>query len=217
MKGCVSMSVKADLKKVKKWSAPYEAEVQYKGQIVFFGASNFTRWSTEYGMKPLRECLLGKSGAPCVVNRGIGGSNTEHQLCAYPTLIRPLEPKVLVYSAGFGNGLSDGYSLEELWELAQRVLVYARTDFPDMPVYLCGSTLNGKRGEEYLENVKRWDAWLRDYAEKAPNCTFVDVAGCEALQRMDIYVEDRVHYNQEGYLLYEAFFKEVLKEELEQF
>ena len=37
----------------------YEAEPQEKGQIVFYGPSYFTRWGTRFGMKPMRDVLLG--------------------------------------------------------------------------------------------------------------------------------------------------------------
>ena len=35
------------------------------GQIVFYGPSNFTRWSTKYKRTPLREAMPGKSGNLC--------------------------------------------------------------------------------------------------------------------------------------------------------
>ena len=36
----------------------YEQEEIVTGQIVFYGPSCFTRWSTKYGAKPLAESLL---------------------------------------------------------------------------------------------------------------------------------------------------------------
>ena len=48
----------------------FEAENEAPGQIVFYGPSNFTRWATPiWGMRPLREDIVGKSGTPCVVKR----------------------------------------------------------------------------------------------------------------------------------------------------
>ena len=95
------MPVKVGLNHIEIWDeymepaiAAYEQEPQHQGQIVFYGPSYFTRWSTKYGMKPLRECLLGASGAPCAVNRGFGSSCAEQQLYYYPRAIRPLNPKV---------------------------------------------------------------------------------------------------------------------------
>ena len=54
------MPVKVGLKYIEKWKESmedevlaYEAEQQEKGQIVFYGPSNFTRWSKRFGMKPM--------------------------------------------------------------------------------------------------------------------------------------------------------------------
>ena len=107
----VNMPVRVGLQYIEKWNSSmedavrkYEQEPLEKGQIVFYGASNFTRWGrgTRWDHKPLREVMLGKSGKPCAVNRGFGSSNAEHQLYYYPRMVRPLEPKVLVYHP-FGN------------------------------------------------------------------------------------------------------------------
>ena len=43
-------------------------------------------WSKKYGMIPMRDVLLGKSGKPCVINRGFGSSCAEHQLYYYHLL-----------------------------------------------------------------------------------------------------------------------------------
>ena len=49
------------------------------------------------------------------------------------------------------------------------------------------------------------------------NCTVVDPRAYEPLLRKDIYVDDGVHYTQQGYDIYRDFFREVLRDELAQF
>lgn len=214
------MSVKVGLQYIDKWNESleaqvvrYEQETVEKGQIVFFGPSNFTRWSTKYGMTPVREVLLGKSGTPCVINRGFGSSCSEHQLYYYPRMVRPLEPKVLVYSP-FGNYGAFGYSIEEAWELAQRVIMYALTDFPGIRIYLCGAQWHKKNPEQTAVKAQRSKELLQEFVANTPNCYFVNVYDQEQLHREEYFVEDGVHFNAEGYRVYGEFFKEVLKEEL---
>ena len=218
------MSIKVGLQYIEIWKdslektvRQYEEEGAPQGQIVFYGPSNFTRWSPKYGMRPLREDLLGKSGAPCCVNRGFGSSCPEHQLYYYPRMVRALAPQVLVYSPGFGNGMAFGYSMEEICELAERVVAYARVDFPDMPIYLCGVHRNLTRTEEREALIRRYDEWARALAETTPNCFFIDPKTHEPLNRTDIFVKDGVHYNQEGYDLYGDFFRSALQQELDKF
>ena len=66
------MPVKVGLKHIEIWNDTlentvlrYEEEPIIEDQIVFYGPSNFTRWAPKYGMRPLREDILGASGAPC--------------------------------------------------------------------------------------------------------------------------------------------------------
>ena len=76
-----------DLKFIDKWGESlenqvlaYEKEPLRKGEIVFYGPSNFTRWKTaKYGNPDLREAIVGESGAPCCINRGFGSSCSEQE------------------------------------------------------------------------------------------------------------------------------------------
>ena len=214
------MPVKVGLQVIKAWHNDnleasvrrYEQEVCEKGQIVFYGPSNFTRWKREkWGNTPLSEVLLGKSGKQCCINRGFGSSCTEHHLYYYSRLVRPLEPKVLVYSPGLGNGTSFGYTTHELWELGQRVMDYAKADFPELRIYVLGLAAHTIAASEA---AKEYNSWIRSYCEMHPDVYYVNVAGCKELDDPEIYLPDHVHYTTEGYRRYGEFFKDVLKDEL---
>lgn len=194
----------------------YEKEELHKGQIVFYGPSYFTRWSKRFHMIPMREALTGASGAPCVVNRGFGSSCAEHQLYYYSRMIRPLEPKVLVYTS-HANGPSFGYSDEESWELAQRVIAYAKQDFPGIRIYLVGAHPSKEQTEEKLRGKRAYNAMVKAFAENTPDCFFLDALEYAPLDRQDIYVEDGVHFNQTGYDIYAEFYRQALKEELDRY
>lgn len=192
----------------------YEKEPLQKGQIVFYGPSNFTRWSAKWGMIPLREVLLGKSGAPCAVNRGFGSSNAELQLYYYPRMVRPLEPKALVYAC-WGN--QHDYTDEETWEIAQRVVAYALADFPGIHVYLLSANPRREMSDADIARRRKTNAWLKEFCEQTPDCFYLDVFEYEPLKNPDLFVKDGVHFNQDGYHVYGEFFKQVLKNELARF
>lgn len=217
------MPVKVGLQYIDIWQESMEDEIRayekeeiISDQIVFYGPSYFTRWSERFGMIPLREVLRGASGAPCAVNRGFGSSCAEHQLYYYPRVIRPLKPKVLVYSF-MGNGRSFGYTDEESFEIAQRVIAYAQIDFPGIHIYLPGFNPSRDITPESIEEKKAFDVKIREFAEKTPNCTFIDVMNHQQFYNKDIYVEDGIHYNQKGYDICAEFYKEALKDELKNF
>ena len=106
-----------------------------------------------------------------------------------------------------------GYSPEELFALAARVVAYAKTDFPDLRIYIQGLDLWHKD----TEARRQTNEWLKDLCQEIPDCTFLDITQYEPLHRNDIYVADNVHYNDEGYQIYAEFYKEALKDELAQF
>ena len=210
--------VKVGLHKIEKWGTNLEAQVKNyeargdeKGQIVFYGPSNFTRWRAKYGAKPLEEEIIGKSGKPCGINRGFGSSGAEHHLYYYPRMVRAMEPSALVYAPGLGNSLSFGYTHEEVFSLAARVVAYARTDFPDMPIYICGFNVRREPDEKTREYIE----WLRELANETENCRFIDVAAYEPLHRDDIFAEDGKHFNALGYSIYAEMFRKELVDELE--
>lgn len=211
-----------DLKFIEQWGESlekqvlaYEQEPIRKGEIVFYGSSKFTRWKKEkYGNPNLREEIVGKSGAPCCINRGFGSSNSEHQLYYYPRMIRPLEPKTLVYCC-HGNHVLYGYSPEEIWEIGQRVIAYARNDFPELRVYLQSVNPSRNMSEDEIAERRKFNSWLREYAENTPNCFYVDVFEHKELWDSNMFVADGIHFNREGYTIYGDIWREALKNDLE--
>ncbi len=217
------MPVRVGLKVIELWISSmenvvqeYEKEPIEKGKIVFYGPSNFTRWKESWGMTPLEEALKGKSGAKCCINRGFGSSGEEHHVYYYHRMVLPLAPKVLVYKPS-GNGGCFGYSTEECFELAQRVVAYTRADFPDTRIYLCSSCRRKEETPENLAKKREYDSLLKELAENTPNCFFLDLHNYKPFENPDIFVQDGVHFNKEGYDIFADYFREALKEELDQF
>ena len=131
-------------------------------------------------------------------------------------MVRPLEPKVLVY-AGSGNAAAFGYTVEETWELAQRVVTYAMTDFPDIRIYLLAPHPRRDETEQSISFKDSYREKVIAFCAEHPNCTVVDPRSYEPLLRKDIFVDDGVHFTQEGYDLYGEFYRQVLKEELQKY
>ncbi len=214
------MPIRVGLKYIEQWKdsmenavLEYEKEPIIKDQIVFYGPSYYTRWSEAWEHTPLRQALLGKSGAPCCINRGFGSSCPEHQLYYYPRLVRPLAPRALVYGS-WGNSESFGYSNEEAFELAQRVIIYALTDFPGLHVYLSGAMATRDMDSATLARREKYCDLLRAFANETPRCVYFDPLSYKPLHQKDIFVEDGVHFNQKGYDIFRDYYREILADEL---
>ena len=218
------MPIRIGLQHIDRWNeslekqvVAYEQENAPLGQIVFYGPSNFTRWSRKWEHTPLREAIVGASGAACCINRGFGSTCPEHQLYYYPRMVKALQPKVLVYTPLPGNGTLFGYSRQENFELAQRVVAYALADFPDIKIYLSGSSPTRDITPEKMAEREAYSALIKEFVKSTPRCTYVDILNHKPLWEKDLYVADGVHYNQKGYDVYADFFREVLKDELAEF
>ncbi|MBR4769218.1 MAG: hypothetical protein IK088_09625 [Lachnospiraceae bacterium] len=200
------------------------------GKIVFYGDSAFTRWSPKYGMKSLEEEIRFPDGSRAVVNQGFGGSTAEEQLYYYDRLIRPWKPRALVLLT-FGNDNDVNYSPEEILFLQSRIINYAKADFPGIRIFLCNhrpfalysDTMPGIRKAVY-----QYNELLASYAAIHKDVTLVDLfhdprfyvseaeAGNIKATREDIFIKDRVHFNDAGYEIFKDIFVNVLGDLLQE-
>ena len=60
---------------------------------------------------------------------------------------------------------------------------------------------------------KRYNRIVKGFAEGEADIFFLDLYDHPEFLRKDIFIEDGVHFNQDGYDLYAAFYQEALKEE----
>ncbi len=203
----------------------FESEPIQKGMILFYGASSFTRWKPKYGHPRLEDEILMNDGSQACINHGFGSSNAEEQLYYYSRAVRPWEPRALVYTA-FGNAVPLGYTAVEIFSLATRVLEYARTDFPGIKLFFCNShpgpsAKTAPSSRAALRN--ELNEMAAYYCEHHPDTTLIDqwndpcfyeegFVGDVQHIREDLYVEDGVHHNLEGYKVYREFFKKYLKD-----
>jgi len=208
------------------------------GKILFVGSSGFTRWSTKYGNRPLEEDIRMKNGDPAAINHGVGGSTTEQMLYYYPRLIKPYKPRALVFRC-YLNDRAFGYSPEEMMILEERIFAYARTDFPGIKLYACSAppVIRHKKDLVAIRHAMLFIEMLENYCKKHPDTkviqyhkwngwyegedntigdgsfdTFEKWKDAYSKLRGDIYIEDQMHFNQEGYDLCAKFFREQLDE-----
>lgn len=205
----------------------YEKAPIETGKIMFYGDSGFTRWSTNYEIRPLEEEILGKDGKKAVINHGIGGSTAEELLFYFHRLVVPWKPKALVLLC-FGNDNHFGYSPVEILYLQSKIIEYARALIPGIRFYLCDVRVltvnidNEQAWGSFINRAKEYNALLEDFCNKNEDCTLVTHCDCPLFfpdandvgeyrnVRRDIFVDDQVHFDQNGYTLYAEFFRNIL-------
>ncbi len=190
-----------------------------KGLILFYGSSGFTRWSTRFDHRPLEEDIRRKDGSLAAVNHGFGGSTIDEGLYYYDRMVKPWEPRAIVLRF-FPNDAGYGYSPEEIFYLHAVFCNWARADFPGVRLYLCDAMPHKRyvNNSSWQQRAKEFNRLLKEYCDANEDCTYVCQsawpgfysdpadAGDYSKIRQDIWVDDEVHFTQEGYDIYRDLF-----------
>lgn len=224
--------VPINLKWLEEEVVAYEQEKIEKNKILFYGHSIFTRWGGgQWGMRRLDEDIRMKDGALAVVNHGFGTSTSEELLYYYPRLVRPWEPRGLVIMSLANDGLY-GMSVEQTLNNIFKLCHWARTDFPGIRIYLVEphpypkmmATVFPDHWNSELHRKNSYSAAIDLYAQTHSDTTMIRLWNCPGFFeapgevgnankiRKDIFDGDGVHFNQEGYDILAAVFREQLDE-----
>ena len=225
-------NIERNLKSLEESVVAYEQEPIEKGKILFYGHSLFTRWgSPKYGYRRLDEDIRMKDGSLAIVNHGFGTSTSEELLYYYPRLVRPWEPKALVIATLANDGMY-GYDLQQTMHNLVKLLHWARTDFPGIKLFIVedhprpsiSNTTVPEKWNGSLHKSNEYRDLIRFYAQTHPDTKVIELwnqpglfetpedVGNYQKVRKDIFVEDKVHPNQEGYDILGPIFREALDE-----
>lgn len=179
-----------------------------KGKTIFYGASNFTRWTTlEQDMAPEIDAL----------NHGIGGATDRALLCHLTRLVLRYEPNTVVIQCSNNDvsKYSDGECMqtkEELYDRIHEALPGTKIIFVShMP--LPSKTKFWKDSQRLQQlNVR-----MREFCEKRENCEYLEafdailkIADAYLSGDTDAYFTDGSHFNAAG----QAEFLALLKPEI---
>ncbi len=161
--------------------------------ILLAGDSQFYRWKT------LHEDLPGYT----VVNRGIDSFQTSDLVYFTERLVLPYKPRLIILHVG-GNDVHNGRSPEQVLADFQAFVAKVRAVLPKVPIAFSSLTPSPGRWDE-AERRKATNRIIKEYTATQPDLRFIDLWDAmltpDGKPREDIWVEDRVHPNHEGYLL----------------
>ena len=164
-----------------------------KNAIVFVGSSSIVRW------KSLAEDF---PGLP-VVNRGFGGSQLADSVNFAGRIVIPYAPRQVVVYAG-GNDLNAHKPAEVVYGDFVALMEKLRAHLPHARLAFISSAPNLKRWEQ-VEQVKRLNTLAAAYCRRH-GIIFINVfplmLGPDGHPRPDIFVEDGLHMNANGYAIW---------------
>ncbi len=194
---------KHDYKKWEKNIATFEAADKEsppaKGSLLFVGSSTIVRWKT------LAEDF---AGVP-VLNRGFGGNQIKDSTFYAERMIFPYAPKAIILRAG-GNDINAGWPAEDVFNDFKIFVAKMRERLPNIPIYYIGLSPTIKRLKQVDEGNKLNDL-IAGWAKEQTGITYIDTRTLTLDQngkvRPELFVEDMLHFNPEGYKLLAAALK----------
>ncbi len=175
----------------------YDSETR-KGEIVFYGASNFRLWTEMENDLPEYK----------VQNHGFGGS-TDHDLVERAdTLLYPYAPAVVFFQTGSNDYVSLDGTDEEKVEVCMAYKKFMFETFHEkLPeakfVVMSGLLLPGR--SQYTALTQKINDALEELCAEYDYMTFVDAEEMTfdgSAYRSELFIKDGIHLNHEGQLIW---------------
>jgi lysophospholipase L1-like esterase len=178
-------------KDIKAFEAADRESPPPKGAILFIGASSTRRWTS------LAQDFSGYE----VINRGFGGSQTADAVAFVDRIVVPYRPRLIVLQEG-GNDINAGKTAEQVFADHRAFVEKVRAKLPDVRIAITSLSPSPKRWEQ-AEEQKKANRLIKEYVLSGKNLDFIELwdqfLGPDGKPREDLFVEDRLHNNAEGY------------------
>lgn len=174
-----------------------------KNSILFTGSSSIRLWNDLAERFPEKK----------VINRGFGGSGLGDLIYYADRIVYPYKPKQIVIYSG-ENDISDGKTPAQV--LADFKILYTsiRKKLPNTPVAYISMKPSPSRADK-LEQVKEANELIRDFLKIQKKATYIDVfnkmLGDDQQPRPELFLQDRLHMNEQGYDIWTQTIKPYLK------
>ena len=167
-----------------------------KGKVIFYGASNFTRWTTlEKDMAPELDAL----------NHGIGGATDASLLEHLDRLVLRYEPKAVVIQCS--NNDVHKYTDEQCKQTKEELYSRIREALPDTVIIFVSHMPLPSRTQYWQTSTRLQDlnAWVKEFCDAREKCEYLDVFD-DILEIANVYLSgdtgayfnDSSHFNAAG-------------------
>jgi lysophospholipase L1-like esterase len=181
-----------DIATIKSYDNIYEPT---QNPILFVGSSSIRKWGH------LQEAF----GNYNVINRGIGGAVTDDITYYITDLVFKYKPRQIVLYVG-ENDLPDDAKTDDII-LQKTITLYKaiRAKLPEVPIVYIAMKPSPSR-DKYQQKCRATNELIRKFLLTEKNAVFVDVYTpmlANGKSRPELFVEDMLHMNAEGYSIWE--------------
>jgi lysophospholipase L1-like esterase len=180
-------------KDIAAYEAQDKANPPAKGQIVFIGSSTIRRWNTLAQDFPDHQ----------VLNRGFGGSQIADAAHFADRIVIPYQPRAVFLRAG-GNDLNAGKSAEQVFEDFKQFVAKIHAKLPQTEIVYISLSPSIARWRQ-ADKEKALNEMVKGFVAGQPKLKYIEtydmVLGGDGQPRAELFVEDKLHFNAEGYKL----------------
>ncbi|MGC3956843.1 MAG: GDSL-type esterase/lipase family protein [Verrucomicrobiota bacterium] len=161
--------------------------------VLFLGSSTIRLWKTLAQDFP---------GTP-LINRGFGGSEIADSTHYAERLVFPYAPKQIIFRAG-GNDLQNSKSAEQVCADFKAFVTTVHSRLPATEIVFMSWNYSPSRWSS-APRERALNELIAAYAQTQPKVKYLDVSDisldANGQPRADLFVNDRLHFNTEGYRL----------------
>lgn len=164
-----------------------------KGALLFIGSSTIGRWKTLARDFPEQR----------VINRGFGGSEIVDSTHFADRIVFPCEPRMIFLRAG-GNDIFAGKSPEQVFTDFKDFVAKIHSRLPQTEIVFISLSPSIARWTQ-AGKEKALNDMVEAYTHRTPRLKFIDTynlpLGADGKPRAELFVADKLHFNEEGYKL----------------
>ncbi|MBI2946108.1 MAG: hypothetical protein HYY23_00540 [Verrucomicrobia bacterium] len=164
-----------------------------QGALLFIGSSTIRLWKTLPEDFPEHR----------VINRGFGGSEIVDATHFAERLIFPHRPRMVLLRSG-GNDLNRGKSPEQVLSDFKTFVGKVHSKLPETEIVFISLSPSIARWKQAAQE-KSLNAMVAAFANQTPRVKYVEtypmVLGADGQPRPELFVADKLHFNEAGYKL----------------
>lgn len=176
-----------------------------KHSILFIGSSIFRKWkSLKEDMAPLP-----------VFNRAFGGSRTHELLYYMDKIVFPYEPKIIVYYCG-SNDAGGSVPAVTVVKNITDFFIQTAERLPETKIFFVSVNRSPARKAKW-PGMDSINTMVKEFCMQSPQRRFIDVNvalfDTAGNPRMELYLEDKLHFKDESYKEFTGIIKPILEKE----
>jgi len=187
---------------IQAFKAQDKASPPPKNAILFVGSSSFKMWADVAAYFPRYT----------IINRGFGGSGLNDVIRYADKIIIPYNPKQIVIYCG-ENDIAGSLTSTDVLQRFTKLFNIVRRKLPATPIVFISIKPSPSR-EKFIAVIEDSNIKIRQFLDGQPNTVFLDVfhamLGKDGLPRKELFLEDMLHMNPQGYALWKTAIEPVL-------